>query len=382
MGEVPYEWVVEVEQELIEEGLPASEILEFCNIHTDVLKGRISHEGAKKVPPGHPVHTFREENRALQWEIDSLKKLFQELTERVETELAQNLVDQIKTRFYALTDVEKHYQRKEHLLFPYLEKYGITGPSKVMWAKDDEARDLLKAALDTLQDVNGSTAGDTQALVELVLQPATEALEDMIYREEQILFPMSLDTLADAEWYAVQQESPGVGFCLYDPQEDWAPEEEMKAEESAEEERIRLPTGTMTPTELDLILNTLPVDLTFVDKNDTVRYFTKGRERIFMRTRAILGRKVQFCHPPSSVHIVEQILQDFRAGRQSRAPFWINFKDKFIHIEYFALRDREDNYLGTLEVSQDLTEKRKLKDEQRLLHYVDETEPSQPSQSG
>jgi DUF438 domain-containing protein len=204
----------------------------------------------------------------------------------------------------------------------------------------------------------------------------------MIFREEQILFPMSLDTLANTEWYSVQQDSPGVGFCLYDPQEEWVPEEEITKEETAGEDRIQLPTGTMTPTELDVILNTLPVDLTFVDNNDTVRYFTQGRERIFTRTRAILGRKVQFCHPPSSVHIVQQILQDFRAGRQSRAPFWINFKDKFIHIEYFALRDREGNYLGTLEVSQDLTRKRQLTDEQRLLQYVDEPEQVEPNPSG
>ena len=120
------------------------------------------------------------------------------------------------------------------------------------------------------------------------------------------------------------------------------------------------------------MLNSIPFDLTFVDKDDRVRYFTQGRERIFARSRAILGRKVQLCHPPSSVHIVEKILDDFHAGRQSRAPFWINLKDRFIHIEYFALRDKDGGYLGTLEVSQDLTEKRALGGEQRLLSYSEE----------
>lgn len=372
MGEVPYERVVEVEQELIEEGLPASEILKFCDIHTEVLKGNISHEGAKTAPPGHPVHTFREENRALGWETDSLKKLFKEIAALKEEAPAHDLLDQIRIRFHALTDLEKHYGRKENLLFPYLEKHGIHGPSKVMWAKDDEARDLLKAALEALQVLDGDTAGETQAVTELILEPTVTAIEDMVFREEEILFPMSLDALSEAEWYSVYRQTPEIGFCLFDPTEEWRPSTPVEEDEEIDQERIQLPSGSITPTELSAILNTIPFDLTFVDKDDTVRYFTQGRERIFTRTRAILGRKVQLCHPPSSVHIVEEILKDFKAGTQNHAPFWINLKGRFIHIEYFALRDDEGNYLGTLEVSQDLTGKRELEGEQRLLSYVEE----------
>jgi len=128
----------------------------------------------------------------------------------------------------------------------------------------------------------------------------------------------------------------------------------------------------MTTAELNAILNTIPFDLTFVDKDDTVRYFTQGSERIFARNRAILGRKVQLCHPPSSVNIVQQILDDFRAGKESHAPFWINLKGKFLHIEYFALRDKDGSYLGTIEVSQDLTHKKTLEGDQRLLSYKED----------
>ncbi len=373
MGEVPYERVVEVEQELMAEGLPAAEILKFCDIHTEVLRGRISHGESKEVEEGHPVHTFREENRALQWEVDSLRKLLGRLAE---TEAAsspeelEEILDQIRIRVHALADVDKHYSRKENLLFPFLEKHGITGPSKVMWAKDDEVRDLVKAGIEALRDLSGESGEEIEAVAELILGPAAAAVEDMIYREEQILFPMSLDVLTEAEWYSIHRQSPEVGFCLYDPHVDWRPDQvELDGEDAAPEERIQLPSGSMTPTELNAILNNIPFDLTFVDKDDTVRYFTQGRERIFTRTRAILGRKVQLCHPPSSVHVVEQIVRDFRSGRRSRAPFWINLKGRFIHIEYFALRDHEGNYLGTLEVSQDLTEKRALDGEQRLLQY-------------
>ncbi|HHM23735.1 MAG TPA: DUF438 domain-containing protein, partial [Bacteroidetes bacterium] len=166
-----------------------------------------------------------------------------------------------------------------------------------------------------------------------------------------------------------------IGYCLVAPEERWeVAVERGEPEITADQERIQLPSGSFTPKELNAILNTIPFDLTFVDKDDTVRYFTEGRERIFARSRAILGRKVQRCHPPSSVHIVERILSDFRSGRENRAAFWINMKGRFIHIEYFALRDENGEYLGTLEVSQDLTEKRKLTGEQRLLNYVREEE--------
>jgi len=131
-----------------------------------------------------------------------------------------------------------------------------------------------------------------------------------------------------------------------------------------------LPSGSFTKTELQAILNILPVDMTFVDKNEKVRYFSQGKERIFQRSRAILNRDVKLCHPPSSVHIVEQIQEDFRTGKEDHAPFWIQMKEKFIYIEYYALRDENGNFLGTLEVSQDLTERRALKGEQRILSYL------------
>jgi DUF438 domain-containing protein len=372
MGEVPYEHVVEVEQELINEGLPAEEVLKFCDIHTEALKGQISHEGAKTVPPGHPVHTFKEENRALQWEIESLKKLFNEIEAMDPAEPPTDIIAQIRMRFHALTDVLKHYQRKENLLFPYLEKHDITGPPKVMWGKHDETRELLKAAVEALQSSGGWNVDEARSVIELVLEPAAASIHEMIYKEENILFPMTLDTLDESEWYDIYRQTPEIGFCLYDPTVEWQPSGrfDVPTEEQPAADRIQLPSGSFTPAELDAILNTIPFDLTFVDKDDTVRYFTQGRERIFSRNRAILGRKVQLCHPPKSVHIVRQILEDFHAGEQSRAPFWIEMKGRFIHIEYFALRGKDGEYLGTLEVSQDLTEKRDLTGEQRLLSYA------------
>ena len=372
LGSVPYDEVVQVEQELLAEGLPTEEVLRLCDIHSAALKGAISHEGAKVAPRGHPAHTFAEENRALKWELEALEKLYAQLDQISEDSALQVWLDQVRVRFNALTDVEKHYLRKENLLFPFLEKHGVEGPAKVMWGKHDETREMLKAAVDGLRQAGPMGLDETRGFVDLVLKPTSNSIGEMIFKEEQILLPMCLDTLTEAEWYHIYNHSAEIGFCLYDPTDQWQPASvvAVPAEEKTEE-RIQLPSGSFTREELETILNTIPFDLTFVDKDDTVRYFTQGRERIFTRTRAVLGRKVQLCHPPASVHIVQKILDDFHSGRQSRAPFWIELHGQFIHIEYFALRDKEGKYLGTLEVSQNLTEKRGLQGQQRLLAYAE-----------
>ncbi|NWG14011.1 MAG: DUF438 domain-containing protein [Acidobacteria bacterium] len=373
LGQVPYGDVVEVEQELINEGVPTEEILRLCDLHSAALHGVIDVKGAREVPPGHPLHTFREENKALSWETDELARLYANIDAAAAQADASETMGAIRMRFNNLMDVEKHYLRKEYLLFPFLEKHGITGPPKVMWGKHDEARALLKGAMEALAAADSITAEEAHGVIQLVLKPASAAVSEMIDKEEHILLPMCLDTLTEAEWHEIAQQSLEYGFCLYDPPDTWRPAgtPAQTHEGSFASGRVQLPSGSLTPAELTAILNTIPFDLTFVDKDDTVRYFTQGRERIFSRSRAILGRKVQFCHPPSSVKVVEQILSDFHSGRHDRAAFWINMRGRFIHIEYFALRDPEGGYLGCLEVSQDLTEKRALTGEQRLLSYTD-----------
>jgi DUF438 domain-containing protein len=372
LGKVPYNDVVEVEQELINEGLPQEEVLKLCDVHTLALDGLLDHSEAKTAPPGHPVHTFKEENRALRKEIQTLERSYEEVRNATEDDQLSSLFDEIHLHFNALMDVEKHYLRKEYLLFPFLEKHSITGPPTVMWGKHDETREFLKGAKDALGAVDKISVEEAKIVIDLVLNPASKAVDDMIGKEEEILFPMCLDTLSDEEWYEIENQSIEYGFCLYDPKEKWYPEGfEVRKDEGEEAGKIQLPSGSFNVTELTAILNSIPFDMTFVDKDDTVRYFTQGKERIFARSRAILGRKVQQCHPPSSVHVVEKILHDFKAGKEDHTAFWINLKDRFIHIEYYALRSKEGDYLGTLEVSQDLTEKRKLEGDQRLLQYTE-----------
>ncbi len=371
LGKVPYNDVVEVEQELINEGLPQEEVLKLCDIHTMALDGVLDHAEAKTAPPGHPVHTFKEENRALRKEIQTLAQLYNDIKKAKSKNQLSSLFNEIHQHFNALMDVEKHYLRKENLLFPFLEKHGITGPPTVMWGKHDETRELLKGALEALGATDDITVEEAKTVIDLVLDPASKAVDDMINKEEEILFPMCLDTLRDEEWLQIERQSIEYGFCLFDPKVKWSPEGvEFEKTVSEKIDKIQLPSGSFDVKELTAILNTIPFDMTFVDKDDKVKYFTQGRERIFARSRAILGRNVRQCHPPSSVHVIEKILDDFKSGKEDHTAFWITLKDRFIHIEYFALRGEEGEYLGTLEVSQELTEKRKLEGEQRLLQYV------------
>jgi DUF438 domain-containing protein len=369
MSKVPYGLVVEVEQELISEGLPEAEVLRLCDIHSQALEGHIDLAGMKIVPPGHPVDTFRQENRELEKVTGELTGLFARVTGEMK-DAGEKYINTVKTLFNSLMDVDKHYRRKENLLFPYLEKYGITGPPKVMWGKHDETRDLLKNAINSLNMPGEFTAEMVNVKIEIYLQPAVKAITDMIMKEEEILLPMTLDKLTEADWYQIYRQTGEIGYCLYDPKFIWKPAGiEIVEETTAEEGTVNLPSGKFTSGELLAILNTLPIDITFVDRDDKVKYFSQGKERIFDRNRAILGRDVRMCHPPSSVHVVDQIVGDFKSGKADSAPFWIQMGGKFIHIEYFALRNEKGEYLGTLEMSQDLTEKRALSGDQRLLSY-------------
>lgn len=370
LSKIPYGEVVEVEQELISEGLPEQEVLKLCDAHSAVLEGRVDLSTYQTVPEGHPVDVLIHENLAVKKVAQEVMSVLSTL-ENTKVENLDKIINRLKGQFNQLTDVDKHYQRKEYLIFPYLEQAGITGPPKVMWGKHDETREQLKGSLEIL-NTSDISKEELVASTDLVLRPAAKGVVDMVTKEEEILFPMLMDTLSEGDWYEVQKQSLEIGYCLYDPPQEWQPkgiERESVNEAQKEGGQIQLPSGSFTAEELMLILNTGPFDMTFVDKNDKVKYFTQGEERIFQRNRAILNRDVRHCHPPASAHIVDKIIEDFRSGKESRAPFWIQLDGKFIHIEYFALRNEEGEYLGTLEVSQDLTGYRQLKGEQRILSY-------------
>lgn len=370
MGSVPYGEVVQAEEELIADGLEREEVLKFCDIHTEALKGNIDTSMAKAFPEGHPVDTFIKENRALQSEIDNIQHEYYKINSKNSEDGCNEILIAIHQHFNNLMDVEKHYVRKENLVFPYLEKNNITGPPMVMWGKHDEIRGFLKSSIELLRTTPKVKKEELEGYWELMFQPALNGISDMFYKEEQILFPMCMDVLTELDWYEIYNQSNEIGYCLFSPEVEWKPN--VTIEGSAEpkgDDKIKLSTGSFTVEELESMLNSIPQDLTFVDKDDKVRYFSHGKERVFDRNKAILGREVQYCHPPSSVHIVNQIVSDFKEGRQDEAVFWINMGGKLIHIAYYAVRNKENQYLGTVEVTQDITKINKIEGERRLLTY-------------
>jgi len=274
---------------------------------------------------------------------------------------------ELTAKLNLLWDIDKHYSRKENLLFPYLEKYGITAPPQVMWGVDDEIRAQLKEtkklAAAYQPDLQGdliSKAGDT-----------LDRITEMIFKEEKILLPMALETLAEDEWQQILLDSDEIGYCLVEPAKGWKPVKStaMSAAMTGETETgnaIKLDTGILRLQELELIFRHLPVDLTFVDKHDTVKFFSATKDRIFPRTRTIIGRKVENCHPPASVHIVDQLVADFKSGKKEQEDFWIPMGEKYVLIRYFAVRDEQGEYQGTLEVTQDIAELQKITGEKRI----------------
>lgn len=371
LSQIPYGEVVEVEQELISEGLPEEEVLKLCDAHSAVLQGNVDLSASKQIPDGHPIDVMLHENKALKQLEQDIHKVLATIAEQPQN-LSKENVMKLRGLFNQLFDVDKHYQRKEYLLFPFLENHSITGPPKVMWGKHDEIRELIKGSIEILK-AEDVTSEELLAAAEIVLLPAIKGVVEMTIKEEEILFPMTLDMLTDAEWYEIEKQSLEIGYCLYDPPKAWKPawaEQDTLTEMNKTAGNIQLPSGSFKVEELLAILNHLPLDMTFVDKDDKVKYFSQGSERIFQRNRAILNRDVRLCHPPSSAHIVDKIIDDFRTGKASRAPFWINMGGKMIHIEYFALRSESGEYLGTLEVSHNVQGYRELEGEQRILSYT------------
>jgi hypothetical protein len=376
LDEADYNDVFVMEVQLIQEGIPAEVVQDLCDTHTRVIKKHLDLQETPQTLPGHPVHTFIEENRELTritTQVRQIMKQIAGLPDYIEVNEQMGVIHQLLNN---LMDVEKHYRRKENLLFPYFEKNNLPGPPAVMWGKHDEVREMLKTTLEGFQSVTEFNAPEAAAFNQFSVAMVLDGIDDMIYKEEKILFPTALDLLTEQDWYDIYLQSDDLGYCLYAPQFVWTPEgdfaKEMRKPESRDG-RVQMPTGTFSVDELIALFTTLPFDVTFVDKDDTVRYFSPGKERIFERTRAILGRKVQYCHPPKSVHIVNKIVADFKSGKQERARFWINMGGRMIYIVYYAVRDDQGEYLGTLEVTQDVSEIRELEGERRLLAYDDST---------
>lgn len=303
----------------------------------------------------HPVKTYFEES-------DHIKSILDELTR---TDANQDF-PKFFNLFNQLSEIEKRFTRKENQLFPYLEKRGWNGPSQGMWAFHDSIRDLFRGVRKKLEAKNYK---DLNQDIDLIISE----INRLMMVEEMRLFPNSLAILSDEDWKEMIAGEEEIGWMI-----NKTPQSQKSVPTNSTDKkdlpfpldaRIRLDEGYMTPEQINLMLQFMPFDLTYVDENDRVVFYNRGEERVFPRSAGVIGREVRFCHPPKSVDTVLKIVEAFRNGTKDSADFWIQYRGKMLHIRYFAIRDKNKNYKGVIEVSQDITEIQKLTGEKRLLDW-------------
>lgn len=353
------------EQKLSQYGIDDSLLEEKLEALVAVFREVLRNEFAE-LPPGHPIHTYLAENQKIQ-----------ELTELMEKLMQGKFILNPWTEIYEkLAQVEIHYNRKENQIFSYLERKGFNKPTSVMWSLDNQIKKQIKTLSALLAQSDETRFLEGQA--ELIT-----GLREMIFKEEEILYPTALEMLTEAEFTHMRKGDDEIGYCLIEKPPLWSGADSGEGNQqtsTSDLERgkapdqgayINLGQGILSIEQLNLIFRHLPVDISFVDENDLVKFYNDTEERIFPRSPGVIGRKVQNCHPKESVDTVLRIVEAFKSGEKSHAEFWLELGGKFLHIQYFAVRDQAGQYRGILEMMQDASHVRSLTGTQRLLSWDD-----------
>ncbi|MDH7477872.1 MAG: DUF438 domain-containing protein [Candidatus Bathyarchaeota archaeon] len=362
--------IAKIEEELIREGMPREEIQRLCDVHMAVFREQLEKQKLA-VSADHPINILMEEHKIMLQITEKLNAIANKVQKISDKTYDNGEIHDLEHIAADLLDSEKHYLREENVLFPTLEKHGITEPPAIMWMEHNQIREKKKKLSQLIKEYSSVSFEDFKNQLKETVEAITSLLPSHIFKENNILFPTALRVITSEEWKEIRSEFDEIGYCCFTPSYlIGAPEmEKVEKEKAPMEGKLQFETGTLTKEEIEALLDTLPVDITFVDKEDTVKYFNKAEKRVFVRTKAIIGRKVQLCHPQKSVHIVNRILDSFKEGKKDVAEFWIPVKDRLIHIRYFAVRDKNGKYLGTIEVTQDITDIKKIEGEKRLLDW-------------
>ena len=363
--------IARIEEDLIKEGVKREELRRLCDVHLAIFKEQLEKQ-ASDLTPTQPIRILMEEHKIMLQRAEQLLSIANKLAKVSDMRYVADDVHAVAHIAEDFVDSEKHYLREENVLFPVIERHGITEPPAIMWMEHDQIRGFKKKLRQLVQDLNEAGFEDFKAQLRDVAGLLSNQLSSHFYKENNILFPAALSVITDQEWLEVRKGFDEIGYCCFTPAELAASsvlQTETAVVSLPSEGVLQFETGSLTKEELEGVLSTLPVDVTFVGADDAVKYFSKPDKRIFVRTKAVIGRKVQLCHPEKSVHVVNRILDAFKAGKKDHAEFWINLNGRLIHIRYFAVRDSNGKYLGTLEVSQDVTDIKRLEGERRLLDW-------------
>lgn len=397
-----------IEQELVKEGISAKDIAKMCDLHVELFREAVAGTEEleeKELPEGHPLWIRYMENKEILKGAEMLNLYARTLATTRDERMREEILGVLEEIVGNLRKVGfTHYNRDEMLTFPYIERRGLTAIATVLWTKHDEIRFMIKHLQGLLMKRDEIPWEEFVERFKAKAGEASFALSDMVFRENNIYYPTLKALLSDGEWKAIRMQDDEFGYYKikppsWDPGEDvkplhpWEIDPELSAEELLNlpkevqqalrgqplefdktelkrEGDIDLGTGFVSLEELKAIFEALPVDVTFIDRNDRVRFFSPG-ERIFARTPSVLGRPVQLCHPPKSVHIVNKILKAFKEGRKKEATFWLRLGPKYVYIKYVPLFDEEGNYLGTLEMTMDIAPYKEIDGEKRLLDWRD-----------
>ena len=319
-------------------------------------------------PEGHPIHTLMEEHAMVLDFTVKLIDMTDKLKEMESYESAGEVLNAITGIVDHLKASQSHYLREENVLFAYLEKHGIDGPPRAMRSEHDQIREVEKKLYNLMDNREETAISEFTAKLVSLAGTLSELLSSHFFKENNILYPMAMQALTDDEWQETTRQFAEIGYCCFSPKSalDTVPGGDAEGVADGDENMIDLGTGKLSSEELKAMFNSLPLEITFVDKDDTFRYFNQAKEMIFARTKASIGLKVQQCHPEKSVHIVNKILEDFKSGAKNEVSFWINMRDKYIFIRYFAVRNAESEYIGCMEVTQDIKDIQKITGEKRL----------------
>ncbi|MFC2301039.1 MAG: DUF438 domain-containing protein [Selenomonas artemidis] len=358
--------IMDAEQTLIKEGMPITEVQRLCDVHSALFHGTSSapppgalshdeiHAQAASVDPhdidalpeGHPLSILRAENTALGALLDAIEEEL-DSTKRTDVMLEHVL---------ALGDVRTHYIKKEELLMPILYDYGVTGPSQVMWGIDDEMKRELSMIIKALKE-----DAENLPMYEARLRALTQRIREMIFKEEKILFPLSLRYFTEIEWYRAYHDLPDMGISFgvaippWQQAQPWLDQEAARLAEGGTDGKLQFPTGELSMEQLNAIFKMLPVDITFIDANDTVRFFT-NEGQVFTRPMSALGRDVMNCHPPEIIPVVRNLIADFKAKKRTQMIVHRYIRERPIRVHYQALYDAAGDYMGTVEFVTDHAE--------------------------
>jgi PAS domain S-box-containing protein len=358
--------ISKIEEEMIEEGIPREKIQSLCVVHLELFKDSLQ-EPNPDLPETHPIYILMQEHKIILNAAIRLAELAQVCADNAAQIPPPDVLSGIMQSIETLKESANHYQREENVLFPMLEAHGIIQPPAIMWSEHDTVRGIEKTLFDLFEK---GPRLDSDAMKQLRASAISlsETLSSHFFKENNILFQTSLKLFSKEEWLKVRTDFDDIGYGVFNPKSmKVQPAKIQPVMDSETSSMIKFESGAMTKEVLEAVLNTLPVDITFVDEKDHVRYFSQSPERIFVRSKSVIGREVRNCHPQKSIEKVEQILNDFRAGTRDKAEFWIRMGEALIYIRYFPVRDSEGKYLGCLEVSQNIAEIQKIEGEKRLL---------------